>query len=91
MRLYEINGVEKEVPTGFSWTTLLFGFFPALFRGDLKWVAIMLITNLVVGLLTFGLGLLVTFVVFAAIYNKKYEKDLKIKGWKRVDRVPSTG
>lgn len=89
MRLYEINGVERKVPTGFSWTTLLFGFFPALFRGDLKWVAIMLITNIVVAFLTLGFGLLVTWIVFAAIYNGKYENDLKIKGWKRIDRVPT--
>ena len=90
MRLYELNGVEKKVPTGFSWTTLLFGFFPALFRGDLKWAAIMFVTNLAVALLTFGIGLIVTLIVFAAIYNGRYENDLKVHGWKRIDRVPTT-
>ena len=28
------SGILKNGYFGFSWTTLLFGFFPALFRGD---------------------------------------------------------
>ena len=81
MKIYELNGVEKKVPTGFSWTTLIFGFFPALFRGDLKWFAIQFVTNLVVALITFGFGLIVTWIVFAFIYNRKYEDDVKAAGW----------
>ena len=80
MRL-SLNGVVKEVPTGFSWTTLFFGRLPALLRGDLKWGAIQIIVNVLVGLFTAGVGVIVTWIVFAAIYNGRHEQDLRAAGW----------
>ena len=58
------TGELKEAPVGFSWTVLLFGIFPPLFRADWKNFAIILIP----ALLTWGLSS----VVFAFIYNKMY-------------------
>lgn len=84
MKRYTLNGVVRNVPTGFSWTTLFFGLLPAAFRGDLKWAAIQLVVNLVVSGLTMGLGLIVPWIVFAAIYNGRYEQDLRVAGWKEV-------
>src|SRR5690625_4241041 len=75
-------GLIKEVKIGFSWTTLLFGFFPALFRGDLKWAAIMLIAGIAVGAITLGFGAWILWLVFAFIYNKIYIQDLIEKGYK---------
>src|SRR5690625_4376048 len=75
-------GLIKEVKIGFSWTTLLFGFFLALFRGDLKWAAIMFITGVVVGALTLGFGACILWLVFAFIYNKIYITDMIEKGYK---------
>lgn len=62
------NGVTKQAPTGFSWTTLFFGFFPALIRGDIKWGLIMIVISMITG----GISLL----VFPFIYNKFYIKEL---------------
>lgn len=67
-------GQVKIVKEGFSWTTLFFGVFVPLYRGDWKWFLIMLIVNL----FTYGLGS----IVFAFIYNKIYIDDLLAKGYR---------
>lgn len=68
------TGAIKEAPVGFSWTVLLFGFFPALFRSDWKWGVIMFILALV----TMGLSGL----IFMFIYNNLYIKELIGSGYK---------
>ena len=89
MKKFTLNSAVKEVQTGFSWTTLFFGPLPALFRGDLKWAAIQFIVNLAVGVVTVGFGLIVTFIIFAFIYNARYEQDLRAAGWSEQTAKPS--
>ena len=79
------TGVMKQVPTGYSWTTFFFGFFPALFRGDLKWACIFLIANVSIGLLTLGIGAFIFNIVFAGFYNKIYIKELMGKQFSFAD------
>ena len=71
---FEKNSLTKEAPVGFSWTTLFFGFFPALIRGDMKWAVIIFAATFV----TFGLA----GIVFAFIYNRLYIQSLVEKGFK---------
>ena len=68
-------GNVKKSPIGFSWTTLFFGFWVPLFRGDFKWFLIMII----VGSLTVGVSVL----VFPFFYNKLYYQDLINNGFER--------
>ena len=90
MKTLTLNGILKHVPTGFSWTTLFFGPFPALFRGDIKWAAIQLIAHVLVALITLGFGVIVTWIAFAGIYNGRYEQDLKVAGWSEVTAPSSS-
>ncbi|MDK2802113.1 MAG: DUF2628 domain-containing protein [Oscillospiraceae bacterium] len=63
----------KDVKDGFSWTTFFFGFWVPLFRGDVKYLLIMIILNVV----TIGLSNL----VFSFIYNRLYQEDLVKQGY----------
>ncbi len=67
------TGKEVYVTIGFSWTTLFFGIFPALLRGDWKWGVIMFL----LGILTGGTSSL----IFPFFYNKLYLKDKLRKGY----------
>ena len=77
----EYTGQYKTAPVGFSWTTLFFGCFPAMFRSDWKWAAIQ-----------FGLALVtagISWLVMPFIYNKMHIKDLLNKGFVTTDENQS--
>lgn len=67
----------KTAPIGFSWTTLFFGCFPALFRGDWKWAGIQFILSIC----TSGLSCF----VMPFLYNKLHIKDLLKQGFVPTD------
>ena len=69
----EQTGAARQCKVGFSWTTLFFGFFPAIFRGDWKWGLI----QFLIGFVTLGLSSF----VFMFIYNKLYIQDLLNNGF----------
>jgi hypothetical protein len=69
------TGIVKKAPVGFSWTTLFFSGFPALFRGDIKWFFIQVL------LCWTG----ISFIIFAFIYNKIFIKKLLESGYKVKD------
>ena len=74
-------GTVKSAPVGFSWTTALFGFWPALFRSDFKWAAIQFGITVGVSLVTMGIGAIVVWLAFGFIYNKIYIKGLVEQGF----------
>ncbi|KIL45573.1 hypothetical protein KP77_28650 [Jeotgalibacillus alimentarius] len=90
VKLVNNGGVVKVVKVGFSWTTFFFGFFPALFRGDLKWALIMFILEAVLGSFTLGIGAWITGVIFSFKYNNIYIKELIEKGYTPVSQEDKT-
>lgn len=73
----EYTGQYKTAPIGFSWTTLFFGCFPALFRSDWKWALI----QFGLALVTFG----ISWLVMPFLYNKLHIKELLNKGFVPTD------
>jgi len=82
MKLVNETGVEKEVKKGFSWTTLFFGMFVPLVRGDLKWAIIIFLIHALLAPFTFGIGNLIANIVFAVKYNGIYIRELREKGYR---------
>ncbi|MBK1836857.1 hypothetical protein JHL17_05470 [Azospirillum sp. YIM B02556] len=77
------TGLTKKGLVGFSWTTLFFGGFPALFRGD--WGMGLLLT-----LLAFFTGN-ISSIIAAFLYNKSYTSKLVEKGYVFADTEALNG
>ncbi|MDR1397218.1 MAG: hypothetical protein LBJ14_05755 [Desulfarculales bacterium] len=67
------TGVVKKGFYGFSWTSLFFGGFPAIFRGQIGLGLIVILVTFV----TVGIG----GIIWAFIYNKRYTTGLLEKGY----------
>lgn len=66
---------------GFSWTTLFFGPFPALFRRDYRTFIIFMLATLLLGLYTLGAGAIILIIIWAFKYNGYYTRRLIRKGF----------
>lgn len=70
---HPVTGITKSGFYGFSWTTLFFGGFPALFRGDI----VIGLVIIVIGILTWWIA----GVIWAFFYNKYYTLKLVEQGY----------
>lgn len=77
-----ITGLTKNGFYGFSWTTLFFGGFPALFRGDFITFIGLFVILFIVGVVTLGVGALFVMVIWSFFYNKYYTRKLIEKGYR---------
>jgi len=75
----------KDVKVGYSWTEFFFGFWPALFRGDWKWLLIMILVEIGLGMFTWGGGTFLFNIIFGFFYNKFYTADLLNAGFEPAD------
>jgi|SRR6476646_8979123 xanthine/uracil permease len=74
------TGILKKGFFGFSWTTLFWGGFPAIFRGDLLMGLLLIILQW----FTFGIATL----IWAFVYNKNYTNKLIEQGYEFADAAP---
>lgn len=79
------SGLVKRGFYGFSWTTLFFGFFPALFRGDFITFLGGFAVLIVLGIFTIGIGSGIAMIVWAFWYNKYYTRKLLERGYMFAD------
>lgn len=70
------TGFVKKGFYGFSWTTLLFGGFPAFFRGDLLTGVLVIIAAVLTG------G--ISSIIWAFMYNRYYTRKLIEQGYQFV-------
>ncbi len=86
--IHDASGITKTGFYGFSWTTLFFGFFPALFRSD--WITFLggLVIYIVIDIVTFGIGGIVASIAWAFMYNGYYTKKLIERGYRFADTDP---
>ncbi len=82
---HKSSGVMKNGYYGFSWTTLFFGGFPALFRGDFLTFLGMFAILVIVGFWSFGIGSLIAMFTWAFFYNGYYTRKLLERGYEFAD------
>ena len=66
---------------GFSWTSLFFGPWPLLFRGQWGFFLIFIAVYIIAGVFTFGIGSVVLAIVWAFYFNKWHMRRLLENGY----------
>lgn len=85
--LLQKNGMVKESYVGFSWTFFFFGFWVPIVRGNLIFGAIVAGIQLVIGLITLGVGAFISNIIGACIFNKFYTEDMLKQGYEPIDEI----
>jgi hypothetical protein len=75
------TGLTKDGFIGYSWTTLFFGSFPALFRGDFMTFIGVFVVLLILAFISLGIGTFIAMFAWSFMYNKYYTKKLIEKGY----------
>jgi hypothetical protein len=90
MMKHRQSGLVKTGFYGFSWTTLFFGMFPALFRGDFITFIGGFVVLAILGIVTVGVGAAVAMLIWAFFYNRYYTRRLLEQGYEFADSETKT-
>jgi hypothetical protein len=75
------TNLTATVYRGFSWTTLFFGPFPALFRSDFVTFLIICAVEIILAFASFGIGNWIFGFAWAFFYNGYHARSLVSKGY----------
>lgn len=75
------TGLNKTAYVGWSWTSFFFGGFPALFRGDILGFCVWFAASVALIVFTWGIGNVIGWFVWAAIYNRWHSRRLVERGY----------
>jgi hypothetical protein len=79
--IHEKTGIKKDGYFGYSWTTLFFGPFPMLFRGDFLTFLGYFAVGGIFAFITYGIGWFIVFLAWSFMYNGIYTKKLLEQGY----------
>ena len=72
----------KSAYYGFSWTTLFFGMFPSLFRGDFLTFVGAFVVYLILAIMSYGILPFIASILWAFLYNKYHARRLIERGYR---------
>lgn len=75
------SGLNRRAFVGFSWTSLLFGPFPAAIRGDWLGFGAYVLLMVVVGSVTAGIAVPIVWIAWAFAYNRWHARRLVERGY----------
>lgn len=76
------TGLLKSTYFGFSWTTLFFGMFPALFRGDFMTFISAFAVYFILAIISYGIIPFIASIVWAFMYNRYHARRLIERGYR---------
>src|SRR5262245_24537573 len=76
---------QKKAYTGWSWTFFFFGFWASAFRGQTKWALLGIPGQILLNVLTIGLGSLVLSFVGGSQFNEWHRNWLVSQGYEPVE------
>lgn len=78
------TGIQKKAFIGFSWTSLFFGPFVMMFRGDWLVFFVTLVAALILNAVTAGIASIVFALVLGFTYNRWHARRLMERGYTEI-------